>query len=85
MAIIVTMSIMAGTPLVTTTETATTPGTRSDQISPLKNVENILSFKIRFYNDVIVIKKSGDIDITALNDKATMLGVTTLETLQPVN
>jgi len=84
-AVIITMLVMAGTPLAATAETAVTPGTRLDQISLSKGVGNTLGLKVRFYNNVIVIKESGDIDITALNDKATMPEATTLEVLQLVN
>ncbi len=80
-AVIVVMPITAGTPLTVTAETTATPETRSNQINLLKNAGNTLNFKVRFYNDVIVIKESSDIDITTLNNKAAILGTTTLETL----
>ncbi len=79
--IIIAMPVTAGTPLTTTAETTAIPGTRSNQINPSKNTENTSSFKVRFYNDIIVIKESDDIDITALNDKITMPGTITLEIL----
>ena len=85
MAVIVAMLITVGTPLVVTAETVVTPGTRLDQIGLLKGVGSISGFKVRFCNNIIVIKKSGDIDIMALNDKAAMPGVTTLEVLQLIN
>ncbi len=85
MAVIVAMPVTAGTPLAATAETIVTPGIRSDQIDPSKDAGSISSLKVRFYNDVIVIKESDDIDITALNDKAVMLEITMLEVLQPVN
>ncbi len=84
-AVIAAIPVTAGTPLVTIAETAATPGTRSDQIGPSKGVENTLGFKIRFYNDVIVIKESNDIYIIALNNKAAIPGATTLKTSQPMN
>ncbi len=80
-AVIVAIPITAGTPLAATAETAAIPGTRSDQIDPSKGTGSTSSLKVRFYNDVIVIKESSDIDITALNDKTTMPGTTTLEVL----
>ncbi len=80
-AVIVAMPVTAGTPLAATAETTVTPETRSDQINPLKGARNILNLKVRFYNDVIIIKESSDIDIIVLNDKAAMPGATTLETL----
>ncbi len=67
--------------LVATTETIVILGTRLNQISPLKNAENISNFKIQFYNDVIVIKELNDIDIITLNDKVAMLETTILEIL----
>jgi len=67
--------------LAATAETTATPGTRLDQIGLSKGTKSISSLKVRFYNDVIVIKKSNDIDITALNDKTTIPGATTLEAL----
>ncbi len=85
MAVIAIMLITAGTPLIATTETAATLGTRLNQIGLLKGIGSILGLKVRFYNNVIVIKESGDIDIIALNDKAVMLGTTTLEASQPVS
>ncbi len=81
MAVIAAIPVTAGTPLATTAETVVSPGTRSDQIGLSKGTGSILGFKVRFYNDVIVIKESNDIDITALNDKAAILGTTTLEAL----
>jgi len=78
--VITAMPVTAGTLLVATAETTATPGTRSDQIGPSKNAGNTLSLKVRFYNNVIVIKKSNDINITALNDKAAILRATTLKT-----
>ncbi len=83
--VITAISITVGTPLVVTTETTITPRMRSNQIDLSKDAGNTLSLKVRFYNDVIVIKESGDIDIIVLNDKATMLKATTLEVSQPVN
>ncbi len=56
-----------------TAETTVTPGTRSDQINLSKGTGNTSSLKVRFYDDVIVIKESNDIDIIALNDKAAIL------------
>ncbi len=85
MAVITAIPITARTPLVVTAEIAATPGTRSDQIGLSKGVGSISNLKVRFYNDVIVIKESDDIDITALNDKAAILGATTLEISQPVS
>ncbi len=79
--IITAILITVETPLAATAEIAATLETRSDQISPSKGAGNISSFKVRFYNNVIVIKESSDIDIIALNDKAAMSGVTTLEVL----
>ena len=83
--VITAIPVTAGTPLATTTETTVTPGTRLNQINPLKDIGNTLDFKVRFYNDIIVIKKSNNIDITTLNDKATIPETTTLEISQPVN
>ena len=83
--VIITISVIAGTLLIIMAETTVIPGTRSDQIGLLKSARNISSLKVRFYNDVIVIKKSSNIDITALNNKAAIPGVTTLEASQPVN
>ena len=84
-AVIAAILITAGTPLIATAEIVTTLGTRLDQIGLLKGAGNILGFKIRFCNDVIIIKELDDIDITVLNDKAAMLRITTLEVLQPVS
>ena len=84
-AVITAMLVTAGTLLIIMTETTATPGTRSDQIGPSKGAGNTSGLKVRFYNDVIVIKELDDIDIIVLNDKAAMSGVTTLEVLQPVN
>ncbi len=80
-AVITVMFVTAGTLLIATAETVVTPGTRLNQISLSKSVENTSSFKVRFYNDIIVIKKLNDIDIMVLNDKVTMPGVITLEIL----
>jgi len=77
--VIVVMFITAGISLITTAETVAMPGTRLDQIGPSKDVKNISNFKVRFYNDIIVIKESGDIDITTLNNKAAIPGATTLK------
>jgi len=84
-AVITVILIIAGTPLIATIETTATLKIKSNQINPSKSAENILNLKVRFYNDVIVIKKSDDIDIITLNDKAVIPGTTTLETSQPVN
>ncbi len=78
--VITTILITVGTPLTITTETAVIPETRSNQINPSKDIGNTSNLKIRFYNDIIVIKKSNDINIIVLNNKAAMPGVTTLET-----
>jgi len=83
--VIVVISVTAGTPLVAMAETAAIPGIRLNQIGLLKDAGNTLGFKVRFYNDIIVIKKSNDIDITALNDKAAISRVITLETSQSIN
>ncbi len=85
MAVIAAIPVTAGTLLVATAETITTPETRLNQINLSKNAGNTSGFKVRFYNNVIVIKESDDIDIIALNDKATMLRATMLEISQPVN
>ncbi len=79
--VIITIFIIIKTLLAITIETIAIPGTRSNQINLLKDIGNILNFKVRFYNDVIIIKKSDDIDIIVLNDKAAMLETTILETL----
>ncbi len=79
MAVITAMSVIVGTLLIAIAETIATPEIRSDQIDPSKDARSTLNLKVRFYNDVIVIKKSDDIDITALNDKATISRITTLE------
>ncbi len=84
-AVITAIPITAGTPLAATAETTVIPKTRSNQINPSKGARNTSGLKVRFCNNVIVIKELSDIDITALNDKATMPGATTLETLQPMN
>ncbi len=84
-AVITAIPITAGTPLTTIAETIATPGSRSNQISPSKNAENTSNLKVRFYNDIIIIKKSNDIDITTLNNKTAIPEATTLETSQPVN
>jgi len=81
MAVIAAISVMVGTLLVATAETVATLETRLDQIGLSKGAGSTLNFKIRFYNDIIVIKESGDIDIIVLNDKVAMLGTTTLEVL----
>ncbi len=83
--VITAIPVTAGTPLTTTTETAVTPETRSNQIDPLKGAGNTLNLKVRFYNDIIVIKESNDIDIITLNDKTAMPETTTLEISQPMN
>ncbi len=80
-AVITAISIIAGTPLITTAETIVTSKTRLNQINPSKNAGNTLSFKVRFYNNIIVIKELDDIDITALNNKIAMPGTTILKTL----
>ncbi len=80
-AVITVMLITAGTLLITTAKTTVTLGTRSDQIGLLKNAGSTLSLKVRFCNDVIVIKKLDDIDITALNNKVAMSEITILEIL----
>ncbi len=81
MVIIVAIPVIARTPLVITAEIVVIPGTRSDQIDPLKGAGSTSNLKVRFCDDVIVIKESNDIDITALNDKTTILEITMLETL----
>ncbi len=80
-AVITAISVTAGTPLAATAERTATPKTRSDQINLLKNAGNTSNLKVWFCNDVIVIKKSDDIDITVLNNKAAMPETTTLKTL----
>ncbi len=80
-AIITAILVTVGTPLITTAKTVVMLGTKLNQIDPSKGVGSTLSFKVRFYNDVIIIKELGDIDITVLNDKATMSETITLETL----
>ncbi len=79
MAVKTAMPITVGTLLAATAETAATPRTRSDQIDPSKDAGNTSGLKVRFCDNVIVIKKSSDIDIIVLNDKTTMLRTTTLE------
>ncbi len=79
--VITTIPITTGTLLIVTIETTTMLETRSNQIDPLKNAENTSNFKIQFYNDVIVIKELGDIDIIILNDKTAIPEVITLEIL----
>jgi len=83
--VITVIFIITGIPLAITAEITVTLRTRSNQINLSKNVGSILNFKIRFYNDVIVIKELNNIDITVLNDKTAMPGTTTLEASQPVN
>ena len=75
------MFIITRIPLIIITEITATLETRSNQIGLLKGAGNISNFKVRFYNDIIVIKKSNDIDIITLNDKAAMLKTITLKIL----
>ncbi len=80
-AVITAMPITTGTPLATTAETVATLETRLNQIDLSKGAGNTSDLKVQFYNDIIVIKESNDIDITTLNDKAAILETTTLKVL----
>ncbi len=84
-AVITAIPITTGTPLVAIAKIVVIPGTKSNQINPSKDTGNTLNLKVRFYNDIIVIKESDDINITALNNKAVISKATTLEILQPMN
>ena len=55
---------------------------RSDQTGSLKGIKSTLGLKtVRFYNDIIIIRKLNDIEILDLNDKAVISRVATLKVL----